>query len=170
MTFYFYSYPLFQERHENFLPHLVSLTCKLTRFQMQLKSKLNSLYQKQSSRGGLRKMFYENMHASNFIYRRTPMPNCNLLSSYLDMVVLLLICCIFSEHLFLRTPLDGWFCCIPSLPNKSFISCEPKLNLIHDHWLFAKYVLFVFCLLHFKFKPSFATLFSLMLFSLIENI
>ena len=42
--------PIFQERHENFykifLPHLVSTTCKLTPFQMQLESVLNSLYQK----------------------------------------------------------------------------------------------------------------------------
>ena len=54
--------------------------------------------------------------------------------------------CKFSE-LFLRTPLDGCFCCTPSLPNKYFIFCESKLNLIHNRWLFAKCVLFV-CLLH----------------------
>ena len=53
--------------------------------------------------------------------------------------------CKFSE-LFLRTPLDGCLCCIPSLPNKYFIFCESKLNLIHNQWLFAKYVVFV-CLL-----------------------
>ena len=58
----------------------------------------------------------------------------------------------------LRSHLEGCFCCIPSLPNKSFILYESKLNLIHNRWLFAKYVFFVFCLLHFK--PSLATLFS----------
>ena len=34
---------------------------------------------------------------------------CNLLHSLFGMAVLLLICCIYSEHLFLRTPLDGCF-------------------------------------------------------------
>ena len=139
--------PPFQEHHEhfyeNFLPHLVSMTCKLTPFQIQLESMLNSLYQMQPSRGVLRKMCFENMHAANFICRRTPMPKCNLLNSRFDMGVLLQICCIFSEHLFLMTPLDGCFCCIPTLPNKSFILWESKLNLIHNCCLFAKYVLFV---------------------------
>ena len=160
--------PLFHEHHEtfyeNFLPRLVSTTCKLTPFQTQLGSVLNRLYQKQPSRGVLRKMCSENMHAANFIYRRTPMPKCNLLNSHFDLRVLE-IC-----SLFLRTPLGGCFCCIPSLSNKSFTFCESKLNLIRNLWLFAKYVLFIFCLLHFKFKPSLATLFSLMSFSLIENI
>ena len=32
-----------------------------------------------------------------------------LFKSQFGMGVLLLICCIFSEHLFLRTPLDGYF-------------------------------------------------------------
>ena len=115
-------------------------------------------------------MCSENMHAANFIYRGTPMPKCNLLNSHFDMGVLQYICCIFSEHPFLRTPLDGCFCCITSLPNKSFICCESKLNLIHNRWLFAKYILFIFCLLHFKFKPSSATLFSLICRFLLLNI
>ena len=113
-------------------------------------SVLNSLYQKHLSRGVLRQMFSENMHAANFIYRRTPIPKCNLLNSHFDMDVLLWICCISSEHLFQRTLLDGHFFCIPKLPNKSCILCKSKLNLIYNHWLFAKYLLFVFCLLHFK--------------------
>ena len=37
--------------------------------------------------------------------------------------------------------------------------CDSKLNLIHNRWLFAKYVLFAFCLLHFK--SSLTTLLSL---------
>ena len=32
-----------------------------------------------------------------------------LLKSHFGMGVLLQICCIFSEHIFLRTPLDGCF-------------------------------------------------------------
>ena len=117
--------PTFRERHENFnenfLPHLVSIKCKLTLFQMQLESQLNGLYQMQPSRGVLRKMYSENMHVANFIYRRIPMPKCNLLNSHFDKGVFLQICCIFSQHLFLMTPLYGYFCCIPTLPNKSFI-------------------------------------------------
>ena len=70
--------------------------------------------------------------------------------SLLNMWLLVQICFIFSEQLFLRTPLDGCFSCIPTLRNQSVILCELKLNLIHNGWLFAKYVLFVFRLLHFK--------------------
>ena len=33
----------------------------------------------------------------------------NLLKPHFDMGVLLKICCIFSDHLFLGTPLGGWF-------------------------------------------------------------
>ena len=51
--------------------------------------------QKQPPGGVPRKRCSENMQQ---IYRRTPMPS-----------VLLLICCIFSEHLFVRTPLGGCF-------------------------------------------------------------
>ena len=39
---------------------------------------------------------------------RTP-ENMHLLKSHFGMGVLLQICCIFSEHLFIRTPLDGCF-------------------------------------------------------------
>ena len=101
-TFYCYPYHLSRTSWKflrTFLPHLVSTTCKLTPFQKQLQSVLNSLYQKQPSRGVFKKICPENMHAANFIYRRTPMPKCNLLNSHFDMGVLLQICCIFSEHL-----------------------------------------------------------------------
>ena len=37
------------------------------------------------------------------------MPNATLLKLHFSMGVLLYICCIFSEHLFLRTPLGGCF-------------------------------------------------------------
>ena len=111
-----------------------------------------SLYQKQPSSGVLRKMCSKNMHAANFIYRRTPASKCNLLNSHFDMGVFLQICCIFSEHIFLMAPLDGCFCGIPILPIKSFFVCESKLNLIRNCCFFEKYVLFVFCLL--QFKPS----------------
>ena len=94
MTIYFYPNTPFPRTSWKFLwkyfaSHLVSTTCKLTPFQMQLESVLNSLYQKQPSRGVIRKMCSENMHAANFIYRRTPMPKCNLLNSHFDMGVLL---------------------------------------------------------------------------------
>ena len=64
----------------------------------------------QPSRGVLRKRSSENLLQ---IYRRTPKPKCNfnLQSNFIEIIfslgVLLLICCLFSEHLFLRTLLDG---------------------------------------------------------------
>ena len=65
--------------------------------------KIKSL-KKQPFRGVLTsEKISENMQQ---IYR-TPMPKCDFNKS---MGVLLQICCIFSEHLFLRTPLDGCFC------------------------------------------------------------
>ena len=71
--------------------------------------------QKQPSRDVLRKRCSENMQQ---IYRSIPMPNCDFnkvakatfLKSHSDIDVFLLICCIFSEHLFLRAPLKGCFC------------------------------------------------------------
>ena len=54
-----------------------------------------------------------------------------------------------------RTPFpkntSRWLLLLYSHTAKSIlILCESKLNLIHNGWLFAKNVLFVFCLLHFK--------------------
>ena len=54
-------------------------------------------------------------------YKRKPVPKCDfnqvakqlyatLLISHFGMGFLLYICCIFSEYLFLRTPLKGCFC------------------------------------------------------------
>ena len=65
--------------------------------------------QKQSSRGVLRKRCSENMQQ---IYRRTPMSKCGFNKLHFRMGVLLYIkfaACIFSEHIFLITPLDGCF-------------------------------------------------------------
>ena len=49
-----------------------------------------------------------------------------LLKSHVGMGVLLKICCIISEHLFLRTPLEGCFCISKLgkayLPNISYLS------------------------------------------------
>ena len=56
-----------------------------------------------------RKKCSENMQQ---IYKKTPMPKCcraTLLKSHFGMGVLLQICCIFSKHLFLGTPLGGCF-------------------------------------------------------------
>ena len=75
---------------------------------------IQSTIQKRPSRGVDRKRCSENMQQ---IYRRTPMPKFNfnefakgtLLNSHSDMSVFLYICCIFPEHIFLGTPLDGCF-------------------------------------------------------------
>ena len=65
--------------------------------------------QKQSSGGVLRKRCSENMQQ---IYRRTPMSKCEFNKLHFGMGVPLYIkfaACIFSEHIFLRIPLDGCF-------------------------------------------------------------
>ena len=54
----------------------------------------------QPSKGVLMKRYSENMQQ---IYRRTPMPKCDFNK------VAKQLCWIFSEHLFLRTPLGGCF-------------------------------------------------------------
>ena len=67
------------------------------------------LTQRQPSRGVLKKRCSENIQET---YRRIPMPNCfaTLLKSHFSMGIFLQICSIFSEHLFLKTRLDGYFC------------------------------------------------------------
>ena len=66
--------------------------------------------QKQLFRGFLEKRYSENMQQ---VYRRIPMPKCDfkatLLKSRFGTGILLQICCIFSEHLFLRIPLSSCF-------------------------------------------------------------
>ena len=67
------------------------------------------IQQKQSSRVVLRKRCSENMQQ---IYRRTPMSKCEFNKLHFSMGALLYIkfaACIFSEHVFLRIPLDGCF-------------------------------------------------------------
>ena len=64
---------------------------------------------KQLSRGVLRKRYSENMQQ---IYRRTPTSKCEFNKLHFGMGVLLYIkfaACMFWEHIFLRTPLDGCF-------------------------------------------------------------
>ena len=71
--------------------------------------------QKQPPRCVPRKRCSENIKQ---IYRRAPMPKCDfnkscfatLLKPHFGMSVLLYICCIFSERLFLKTPLGGCLC------------------------------------------------------------
>ena len=80
--------------------------------------------QKQPSRGVLRKRCSENMQE---IYRRTPMPTCDFnkiaIKSHCGMGVILKICCIFSECLFLGTPLSGCLCTLlPFQPTT--VKCE----------------------------------------------
>ena len=83
-----------------------------------------SRIQKQPSSGGLRKRFSENIEQ---IYRRTPTPKCDFNKSYFGMGVLLYICCIFSEHLSMRTRMEGCFCRILSCTNLEFRLCWNKL-------------------------------------------
>ena len=45
--------------------------------------------------------------------------------------------------------------------NQSIILCKLWVNLIHNRWLFTKYVLFVFCLFTFKLSVRERALFSL---------
>ena len=58
-------------------------------------------------RGVVRKRCSENMQQ---IYKKTLMPKCDFNK------VKKLICCIFSEHLFIRTPMEGCFCNIQYCP------------------------------------------------------
>ena len=64
---------------------------------------LNASIRKHSSIGVLTKRCSESMQP---IYRRTPMPK---LKSHFSVDVFLYIGCILSEHLFLRTPMEGFF-------------------------------------------------------------
>ena len=55
---------------------------------------------------------YKNVLCSKFTEehpRRSMKLHCNFIDITLDKGVLLWICCMFSEHFFLWTPLDGWF-------------------------------------------------------------
>ena len=77
------------------------------------------------------------------IYRR--------LKSHFGMGVLLQICCKFSEHLFLRTRLDGCFCCIPTLRTQSIILCESAKFIITDclpNMFFSLFVFFTLNLIY----------------------
>ena len=74
--------------------------------------------QKKPSLGLLMKRCSDNMQQ---IYRRTFMLKCckaTLLKSHFGMGVLLQMCCIFSEHLFLRIPLDGCFWTVKEITGK----------------------------------------------------
>ena len=70
--------------------------------------------QKQPFGDVLTKRYSKNMQKIN---RRTPMSKCDfnkvalstLLRSYFGMGILLYFYCIFSEHLFVSTPLEGYF-------------------------------------------------------------
>ena len=86
--------------------------------------------QKQPSRRLLKKRCSKNMQQ---IYSRPPMPKCDLTSkSHFDMGVLLWICCIFSEHLFHRTPMGGCFFVRHNLhlclSFRSVFACTTKYN------------------------------------------
>ena len=74
----------------------------------------HKIFQKQPFRGVLRKRCSGNMQQ---IYRRTPMPKCNFNNAPKQLywnctsawMFSCKFCCTFSEHLFLRTPLNSYF-------------------------------------------------------------
>ena len=80
------------------------------------------IQQKQPSSGILRKRFAETMQQ---IYRRTPISKCEFNKLHFRMGALMYVkfaACIFSEHIFLRNPLDGCslhrlFCTLSSCIN-----------------------------------------------------
>ena len=90
----------------------------------------DGIQQKQPSRGVLRKRCSENMQQ---IYRRTSMSKCELNKLHFGMGALLYIksaTCIFSEHIFLGTPLDGrfWYRLFSTI-----FSCITPNPLVHLH-------------------------------------
>ena len=58
-----------------------------------------------------------------------------LLKSHFGMGILLLICCIFSENLFLRTPMKGYFCNLEWLIN---LSCQSNY---YNSWTGSKCII-----------------------------
>ena len=96
-------------------------TCVGVSFLVTLQAGALQLYQ-QLSRGVLRKGILKK--CSKFTGEH-PCRSCKvtLLKSHFGMGVLLYICCIFSEHLFLKTPVDGCFCSVKkNLPYQNFLA------------------------------------------------
>ena len=92
------------------------------------------IQQKQPSRGVLRKRSSGNMQQ---IYRRTPMSKCEFNKLHFGMGVLLHIkfgAWIFSEHIFLRTPLDGCFRCRLLSTLSSCIWNGVNLHVMETKW------------------------------------
>ena len=92
------------------------------------------IQQKQPSRGLLRKWYSENMQQ---IYRRTPMSKCEFNKLHFGIGAILYIksaACIFSEHIFLRTPLDGcfWYRLFSVL--SSWIYKGVNLHVVETKW------------------------------------
>ena len=161
MTFYFYP---FQARHErfyqNFLPHLVSATYKLTPFQMQVESVLISLY----IRSICPEMFlgicllkicmHQILYTGEHPYAEVKFIKLTLQHGCSPVNLL---------HIF-RTPFpkttSRWLLLL-------YFLIAIKLNLTHNCWFFTKYALFAFCLLHFTFLYI---IFINILFSLIVKI
>ena len=89
--------------------YIRDFTLTLLRYQDYILSK--NIFQKQPSRGVHTKRCSENMLQ---IYKRTPMPKCDFNKVAIEITFrhgcspVNLLCYIFSERLFLRTPLDGF--------------------------------------------------------------
>ena len=93
---------------------------------MQQESALNSLYQRQSSRGALSNMCSDNMQQ---IYRRTPTPKCDILNLHFDMGLLLLITWLSEICL---TSLIALFWNFPLFWNFSLMICNFPLLFCHS--------------------------------------
>ena len=70
---------------------------------------LKKSQQKESSRSALRERYSENMQENDIT---TSMTKCNFnkVTKHFGINVLLKICCIFSEKLFIRTPMEACLC------------------------------------------------------------
>ena len=99
------------------------------------------------------------------IYRRTSMPKCDfnkvalhsfatLLKSHFGMGVLLQICCIFSEDLFLRTPLGGCFCNCKVITNYCAKYVEIRHSLIRISLIRIRVLRFALLPYCWRFVPS----------------
>ena len=113
--------------------------------------KLRYYYQKQPLRGVLEKRCSKKMQQ---ICRRKPIPKvqfqwsckATLLKPHFGMGVLLWICCIFWEHLFLGTPLGGCFCIIQTLITycQQILCCDTSFGLPGvEHVKFYRFLRFV---------------------------
>ena len=73
--------------------------------------------------------YIQKQHSRGILRKRQLYCNVTLLKSHFGMGVLLKICCIISEHLSLRTPLEGCFC-ISKLAKACLPPCQTSLTVL----------------------------------------